>query len=479
MSVKATLIQSNPYEGLDTAVDFKGFVDLGAKDGEEPGWDPVESTHTGGTEIQYASTILGIANAEKPKLNCCKSSTDLSKMSFLVWEKMKKKTFTSADAVAYLWAAGIEVKGTVSGPWKSYNVNIVTGPDGGEVTVRSLLTPVFSSTAVLEVSLHDKELPNSLWFLVGICLAPHRIIQGMKNEYTDSLKKRMWAQIKSFHNPEIRKEEIDGFDFSGWVDSNLDWSQEKEYGVIVAAYDMFWCKCKEEKHSVLRVCTIRARYLDCTAFMGWQYLRNITKSTFLELATWIWDDSIAGEFRQIFKSGEELEKEDSYLPYLSSMKISKKSPYSASVNPYLHMWIHCYGCLKSTTRSYNAKMVGEINTDIPLKNAAFMWLAKGHGGEWKRQIVYKGDEAQNHTFVVPDVEGEAKKGKKKDKIPLPPKPEARYWHRYVQANGNDLPPYMWDMVGKTLASIPTPRSQSIGEHLRRWGINQQMIRMNN
>lgn len=476
MSIQEILIPTNPYEGLEETISKDKATDLSTIDGTRK-WDVIESTHTGGTEIQYASEVMNSSTATKPRLNYCESSSDLPKLSHLVWEKIRKRTLTSAEAVAYLWAVGPEFTGKINTAWKSYKIQIVSNAEGGDVNVQSLLHAVKASNKVLETVDTGKELRNSIPFLAGICLAPHRVVQGMKADYVDGLKKRMWTQIRCHVDPEMKKEELDQFDFAGWIDHNLDWSQERDYGVIVAAYDMFWSKCKDNKYASLRVCTIRSRYLDCTAFMGWQYLRNITKSSFLELATWIWDESIASEFRQVFKKGEELDKEDSYLPYLSSMKISRKSPYSASVNPYLHMWIHSYGCLKSTTRSYNAKMVGEINTDIPLKNAAFMWIAKSQGGEWKRSIVYEGDNSQTKKFVSPDVGGESKKGKKKDIIPLPPKPEARYWHRYVQANGNSLPAYMWDTVGKTLASIPTPRSQSIGEHLRRWGVNQQIVNM--
>lgn len=476
MTAIATLIPSNPYEGLEGEVDHTSFSDLAVENGKTSTWDVVESTHMGGTEIQYTSSVLKGEEAEKPKLNHCAITGDLNKIAHLVWERIKARTLTSAEAVAFLWASGKEFSSLIDKPWKSYDITILGAKEGGSVNVQSLLKSVPSNNKVLEVSTTEQELKKSIPFLVGICLAPYRIIQGMKVEYMDSLKQRMWAQIKGLVDPEIKKEEVTNFDFSGWLDDRSDWSQEKDYGVVVAGYDMFWCKCKEEKSASLRVCTIRARYLDCTAFMGWQYLRNITKLPFLELATWIWDDSMAAEFRQIFKKGEELDKEDSYLPYLSSMKISRKSPYSASVNPYLHMWIHSYGCLKSTTRSYNARMVGEINTDIPLRNAVFMYVAKGQGGDWKRQIVYKGDVGHKQTFVVPDGEVDTKKGKKREKIPPPPKPEARYWHRYIMAHGGDLPPHMWESVVKALSSIPNPRSQSIGEYLRRWGLNQQLIR---
>ena len=54
------------------------------------------------------------------------------------------------------------------------------------------------------------------------------------------------------------------------------------------------------------------------------------------LATYIMGDEVAEELKRIFKDGEEYLEMHSYGHYLIDLKLTRKSPYSALMNPHLH-----------------------------------------------------------------------------------------------------------------------------------------------
>lgn len=94
---------------------------------------------------------------------------------------------------------------------------------------------------------------------------------------------------------------------------------------------MFLVEFPSDDRSRLRLCTIGARYKDCSALVGVEYLRKLINVEFGELFLWIWTAGIADDMRRVFKKPEQLTVMHSYLPYISSMKLAEKSPYSATV----------------------------------------------------------------------------------------------------------------------------------------------------
>lgn len=110
--------------------------------------------------------------------------------------------------------------------------------------------------------------------------------------------------------------------------------------------------------STRKLCTIGSRYRDCAALVGVEYLRKLLDIKFGEIFLWVWTTGIDQDIRRVFKSGEELTLMNSYLPYISSMKLAERSPYSATVNPSLHYFVHFTGALMGHQRSLTLRVTG-------------------------------------------------------------------------------------------------------------------------
>lgn len=79
-----------------------------------------------------------------------------------------------------------------------------------------------------------------------------------------------------------------GFSLSEFVGTRGNWEQNKEYSKLVAAIDVFFIRFPEHEHSKIRLCTIRSRYRDCAALVGFEYFRGILEAKFGEVMMWVW-----------------------------------------------------------------------------------------------------------------------------------------------------------------------------------------------
>lgn len=131
--------------------------------------------------------------------------------------------------------------------------------------------------------------------------------------------------------------------------------------------------------------TIGARYKDCAALVGVEYLRNLITVLLRELFLWVWTKGMADDIRRTFKTGEELTEMYSYLPYISSMRLAEKSTYLASVDSTLHFFVHFSGGLMGHTISLNARILKDGNIMDPLFNAQVLAYATSGRASWNRR----------------------------------------------------------------------------------------------
>lgn len=247
----------------------------------------------------------------------------------------------------------------------------------------------------------------------------------------------MAAKITAYLNTLIREE---GYDLLEFVGDKGQWEQDKQYSKVIAGLDMFLVRFPSEDYSRLRLCTIGARYKDCAALVGVEYLRNLLNVDFGEIFMWIWTKGVANDMRRVFKKGEEITTMHSYLPYVSSMKLAERSPYSATVNPSLHYFEHFAGALMGHQRSLNARIVGDGNMMDPLFNAQVLAYAKCGRANWGSQFRQAGSTAHLvRVELAPEAEEEVPVGVAEFDVPQPDGSHPADWWRFIQAHGSSIP----------------------------------------
>lgn len=104
---------------------------------------------------------------------------------------------------------------------------------------------------------------------------------------------------------------------------------------LVAGIDMFYYRFKTSRFAVIRFGSVVSRYKDCAILSTINHIINFTDMEASFVGQWLFSERAADEYAAIMEDNNELDMEYSYMPYLSDMELSSKSPYSATVNPII------------------------------------------------------------------------------------------------------------------------------------------------
>ena len=77
----------------------------------------------------------------------------------------------------------------------------------------------------------------------------------------------------------------------------------------------------------------------------------------MHISHWCIYPQIVDEITRILTMKDELSKPDGHLPYIRSLCIPPKSPYSATANPNLHYFCKMVGVFEGKDMSINAIVV--------------------------------------------------------------------------------------------------------------------------
>ncbi|YP_010800956.1 nucleoprotein [Porton virus] len=139
------------------------------------------------------------------------------------------------------------------------------------------------------------------------------------------------------------------------------WLNNKCFVKIVAGIDMFFCKFPMEEKSYVRFGTITSRFRDCASLLSLEHFRETTGLDGDDIFPWMATPVLEEEVHRIMRDGQELDKPDSYVPYLMDLGLSLKSPYSATACPAIYTWAHMACALLTSMRSRNARMISDAN----------------------------------------------------------------------------------------------------------------------
>ncbi|EAT45713.1 AAEL003033-PA [Aedes aegypti] len=251
-------------------------------------------------------------------------------------------------ALRYIWLCFDRIKGRLDEEWVTHGVVV-----GAEVTPRNLLNYV----EVEEGEPYAGGNPGNAgqWLrALALVLSPIRLNSQLRREYLDALTGRYKATLEEFAGMRIN-------DSPGtFALQHAAWNQNTIFLRLSAALDMFLFKFKDHEHSKLRFSTVTCRFGDCAGIGDLRFILKILGLNLTEFSQWIWTASTADDLKRLLRPNEEIDKRDSFTPYIASMRLCSKSPYSATANPNLHIFVHAIGCANLRARSINSRMARVI-----------------------------------------------------------------------------------------------------------------------
>lgn len=275
-----------------------------------------------------------------------------------VWRKMCRFALHSTihPNVAVLFFSnfiGNNINETLDNDWCSYGVTI--GRKGELISPLAILEPRQGNpdwTAPEGVDLDNSEE----FSLFSIIIAGYRygiaseILQGdykatVLGKINQVLKNEPFNLLSDLTPTELSRTKA--------------WYNNAEFRSLIAALDMFWCKFPDSHYAKLRVCTLGARYKDCSSISEIRHLSQISGKRVGEMLKYVFSARVRDEVESIGRPGEEFNKDDSYFPNMRELRLSRRSPYSSTENVNLHNWVSMFGALLGSERSFNARIVSE------------------------------------------------------------------------------------------------------------------------
>lgn len=228
--------------------------------------------------------------------------------------------------------------------------------------------------------------------------------------------------------------------------SFADAYQDEELIKLFAVLDMYFNMFLKSKYAKLRVGKIVLSYKDCSALALAAHGATVMQKTTRGFARWLMTDALRKDLFRINVPYQEVSIPYSYMPYFMPLKLSEKSPYSASANPSLHMFVHLVGCAYGVKRSINAIFVTPEGIKSILSNVYLCVYAHSRMGDLGAQHYGKSDEATVNSITtfykklaeeeMKDAKGKSEKDKTEPGIAETPKGDGT---DKTEINANDYP----------------------------------------
>lgn len=442
--------------------------------------------------LSLASTIKAtypseaFVRGEKPIIRGLAYAGDLAGFDTYMTSQLSQSTIASLPidyAICYLHAVARVTGVQLNEPWISFGVNLTDA--GNNVSVASLYRyEVVGEPLDLSGGAGQGDRLYNLFML----FAPCRLHSGLRPEYRPLLAER----YKNVMGDKKRN-----LDPSAFATKCTGWDQHPAYAALAAAYDMFLYKTDNHEYSKIRIGTTPMRFRDCTMLGVLEVMRNAMKvESMVDATYWIWNGRLADEFEKIFKEGEELDKVDSYTPYYAGFKLGNRSPYSATMSPQLHYFVHTIGCLSNSKRSINARAIAEVGIEDARDNAIIVGYVmagrRRHRAQFYRPSeaeLWKAPEPRPRADCLPGVDEAVRDGApadnisvsevssvssriaqdfEGDEIPEPVTSRASDWYQYMASQHFIMPRQMEITACNILAALDKTRPDTIGDHLKTW-----------
>nr|AIW58869.1 nucleoprotein [Eel virus European X]AIY29167.1 nucleoprotein [Perhabdovirus anguilla] len=372
---------------------------------------------------------------------------DLSKKDLLdlIWGEASEARLPSELVTAYVYKVVSEWKETLESDWSSFRFQI--GKAGEKITPFNLIGTTVNSQKLADYKKAVAPEGIDEVAMVIYLLAPYRIV-GIKNEdYQDRVITNIQNQLDSLGAKKLQVKALKN------VTTLIN---SANYLKMVAVIDMFYYHFKNsQERAVVRIATLSSRHKDCAALSTLNHITSFTGRSFVQVLDWVFTDQVAKEIGRMMRAGQEIDRPESYMPYLKDLGLSRKSPYSSSANPGTHCWAQMVCAMMGSKRSQNAIASTEENLSNLTRNAEIMAYALGVGADLVKGLII-GDQKEGDSGVIQDEEG----------MEEPNNMEAQDWLEYMASKGFKLTPNMELQVRHMCLRITNPRKATLGSYLR-------------
>nr|AXF38751.1 MAG: nucleocapsid protein [Shelduck rhabdovirus] len=343
------------------------------------------------------------------------------------------------------------LKTTLTNTWTSYGITIkeagqpVAPIDLLEVDTRGPFPAVETSGSypMPEYSDEDKAAFDKAAALH--CTGKYRLGRAGRPDYATILQNN----CNNLINQIFRKENLTYAEPEA-----TSWTADSDYCKLIAAIDMFLNKFPNHPCAEIRWGTLPSRHRDSAALTGCAHLCRVLGQDLHVAVQWAWVKSVANDLRRIFKAGEELAIEESYLPYMTDFKLVKLNPYSARKNPNIHNFVHIIGTLSGYTRSENSIKLDSIGFKDIMNNAVIVAYAVNKGTDIAPHFGTAAAKARLDSIpqTVPGVRDE------------PADADPMNWLAYLKRTGQKQLPKALELAAQQAATLSSRcRERSIGQ----------------
>ncbi|AJR28568.1 nucleoprotein [Keuraliba virus] len=394
-------------------------------------------------EVKYPKEFF--KEPKKPRLTIYYKKADLPKMRAYVRQGLVEYKLDIKIVNSYLYYVLENLPAhQLTSDWTSFGIQLGNARDEIKHFVMfdvDLKGESFPNEAVAadDAAKDDKALVFLLLFQYRVSRASH---DGYKTDLCDKAIKTLNAM--SLNSPALTK---------GLISVTAAWPSNIDYTKIVAGVDMFYFKNKEATWADLRFCTLGSRYKDCAALTALSHVTQLTGVKLCQLLLWVFTERMADEADRLSEPGNEVDKADSYMPYMRDMGISDKSPYSAQVNPSLTTFCHVVGCLSDSTRSKNSRLAGEVDRSNSVINGVIVGYVFGTRPVFVQ--AYGADSSSEQVVVEPNTVIGA----------MPKNADPDEWFAFLSTDGFILPDEIRAWFEKKVKNLKDTRAGTIGSFL--------------
>ncbi|AAX47596.1 nucleocapsid protein [Tupaia virus] len=384
----------------------------------------------------------------KPTLTRPKSNLSLDDARCMIKGQIQNGSVDIELAKHYLILVLEQITEDNSDDWTSFGVQILSRTERGRpLCMVNIQLDDKDKTFDSQVKDSTATVEDDLWMTTYL-LAIYRIGRATNKNYQTQLIDELNKLLATFPGDYVPMvQALQAFD---------SWPNDPNYCKLVACVDMFFSRFKKSKWAILRFGTISSRYRDCAALTALNHFSRLLGVDLVDALEWSFVGRVSDEIEQMLKPDQELDKVDSYTPYMIDLGISKASPYSTVRNPAWHLFCHTVGSLMMSRRSINARHLEAPDQSNILSNAELIVFVFETRIKWLKNFrkLDSVDASDQLDQVAPVVLGT------KD---LPNTTNADDWFSWMKLNNFELPDECGRYVSKLAKKLKDSREGSVGQ----------------
>lgn len=379
-------------------------------------------------------------------------------------------------AVYLMYTVGLDIKEKLTEDWSSHGIPIAK--KGDEICPWDLLTVTLKPEGALPGK-SEGVAPRKLETLMAIVTIIHRIIVA-EDRGTDHYRSEVVSKCANLLSQPPYSCADANLPGTGGLYNH--WKASRSYLTAIAALDMFFTEFPMSKHAKLRMGTIPSRYKDCAIINSISQLEVASNMKVDELFCWCFLEILVRDVIRISMGGQELGEKRSYTPYMSDMGLSKRSPYSATLNANLHVWCHCVGTFLGSASSPRARIPREVSRNDIIRVAEILGFAKRAHTPMVMRIFQTHEEAvANKAEVEASIPGvddadqedsdeedfgdEPPSAGVMERKEFPKQLSHKAWYQLLSERNYVTPPVITRCMRRVVEGQPTPRAETVGEML--------------